>query len=313
MIECFISHVFMEHRDCRYCHTKDALPVSVRKTRGCFNAFSIDCESCDCERNCSRKSSCKSFPIMCITESCPPTKKFYDGRCKLFFLHEKQIDFFEVKSDIKNYPDFEWHRGGISFETDDDEYEHHEWLRQFHTGAVKYTSWFGTMQNFYTIAKTILQMRKGKPEDVKPTGSLVVDYPPQTQVATGKGIPQAATEVLVEYQEYIEKADEPASVVIENENPIAVRDSGIAGDLLWALTTSKIDDDKKRRWHQWKSNIGFIDIAKSERPDLVAQLESMDKTKRTLAQKDLEALASTIGKQVKSMETDAKKSHVRKS
>ena len=76
---------------------------------------------------------------MCIAESCPLQRKVYDGRCRLEFLDESQVDFFELKSNIKNYPDFEWHRDGISFETDDDEYEHHEWLSTAPTTSVAST------------------------------------------------------------------------------------------------------------------------------------------------------------------------------
>ena len=58
---------------------------------------------------------------------------------------------------------------------------------------------------------------------IPPTGVAL----PMFTAADGKGIPKTAAAVLEGYQEWIEEADEPANVVIKNEEPIAVRDDKI--------------------------------------------------------------------------------------
>jgi hypothetical protein len=47
-----------------------------------------------------------------------------------------------------------------------------------------------------------------------------VACPPMTQAATGKGIPKNASEALQAYNDWIEEAEEPARVVVENEKPL---------------------------------------------------------------------------------------------
>lgn len=131
----------------------------------------------------------------------------------------------------------------------------------------------------------------------------IAGNPVQIQAATGKGIPKSAAEVLEEYQEWIEEADAPADVVVKNEEPIPVRDAGVAGDMLWALTISKQPDDKLRRWSLWKSGVGYIEIAKSEHPDWESEYG------KEQAQKLWTSEADIIRKQVKSVEERVKKSH----
>ena len=271
MIECFISHVVLEHRNCRYCDTKGVLTVSERKTKECFNAFSSDCESCDCERNCSRKFSCKSFPIMCIAESCPPQKKFYDGRCKLVFWHKKQIDYFEEKSDIKNYPDFEWHKPdselhrAISSGTMDkeDEYKHHEWIRQFHTDNANHKQWLRTMREFYTVAQTILDMRRGEPEEVKPIDYPVVDYlrQPQTRMP-GEDMPQSA-----EKSERITRPQKSLSELIETKVFIKI------------ITPLPKYDTPNSKWITAKEAAKLLGISEGRLGNLRIKNESVDYNK----------------------------------
>ena len=88
-------------------------------------------------------------------------------------------------------------------------------------------------------------------------------YPAMTQVASGQGNAKSA---IVAYQESIEWTDGPAKVIVKNDAPITTRDSGVAGDVLWALQVSKLPDDKIRHWALSKSGLGYVDIAKSEQP-----------------------------------------------
>ena len=80
------------------------------------------------------------------------------------------------------------------------------------------------------------------------------------------------------------------------QQPVPVRDKGIAGDMLWALQISTLPDEKIRRWTLWKSGMRYIEIAKSEKPDYEEKYGSEK------AKKFWERNANTIEKQVKSVE-----------
>jgi hypothetical protein len=60
----------------------------------------------------------------------------------------------------------------------------------------------------------------------------------------------------------------PDEMIVVNDKPIAVRDTGIAGEMLWALTMHDHPDEKFRHWAKSKSGVGHVDIAKSEDPKL---------------------------------------------
>jgi hypothetical protein len=170
------------------------------------------------------------------------------------------------------------------------------------------------------------------------------DLPSVHMVATGRGNRSEIPLEIVGETVFIDPADESAMVIIKNEHPIAVvdeaateairantaamkehtavmkehlqqpisvRDNGVAGDVLWASTISKIGEKKYVRWIKWKSGMGFMDIAKEENSDLVDQLQDCRAEKQ--AQKDLELEADTIRKQVQSVEKQTAKPHKRPS
>jgi len=114
----------------------------------------------------------------------------------------------------------------------------------------------------------------------------------QIQAANGRGVPS----IVEAYQASIEEADAPANVIVQNEEPIAVRDAGVAGDMLWALTMSKFPDDRVRRWTLWKHGVGYMEIAKSEHPEWMTTCDEK------VARQKYEAEAAKIRMQVKRME-----------
>lgn len=88
-------------------------------------------------------------------------------------------------------------------------------------------------------------------------------------------------------------AKEMSRVIVELDKPIAVRDAGVAGAMLWASQISKHPDQKFKRWTMWKSGMGYAEIAKNENPR---------STKEELAK-----AANTIAAQVKRIEEKLEK------
>jgi hypothetical protein len=91
-------------------------------------------------------------------------------------------------------------------------------------------------------------------------------------------------------------AEEPVEVWVANEEPIAVRDSGAAKDMLFVMQMSKHPDEKFRHWAMYNSGIGFTDIAKSENPKWVEEY-GQDEAQRLWASE-----ANKIRMQVRSVE-----------
>jgi len=119
--------------------------------------------------------------------------------------------------------------------------------------------------------------------------------------ATGKGNREATPFEAFGEKAPIDWADEPAKVVVENENPIVVRDNGVYGDMIRALSDSKNPDNQYRRWAMWKNGIGWTDIAKSEHPEWVTEYG------QEAAQKKYDSEADTIRHQVQRMENKMNK------
>jgi hypothetical protein len=158
------------------------------------------------------------------------------------------------------------------------------------------------MKEFILIAEKYREIRKKKvmPHpyshdrmEIPEKSDDGTDYPLQMRAASGKGIPKSAVEA---YQESIEEAEEPAVVVIKNQEPITVRDTGIYSDVLRAFIDSQNPDEKYRHWSMWKSGLGYTDIAKSEHPDWIEQFG--EKT----AKQKYESEAARIRMQVSRME-----------
>ena len=93
--------------------------------------------------------------------------------------------------------------------------------------------------------------------------SASADYPHQVQALTGVCVP----DTVDGHQEDIEDSDGSVpDVNVTNTEPIPVRDSGVAKDMLWALTMVDHPDEKIRHWAKSQSGVGNTDIAKSENP-----------------------------------------------
>ena len=118
-------------------------------------------------------------------------------------------------------------------------------------------------------------------------------FPTMTQAASGRGNPKAAVDV---YRDSIEWTDDPAAVIVKNEEPVGVRDGGLYADVLRALIDSKNPDEKYRHFAMYKSGMSYTDIAKSENPDWETQYG------REQAVKLWATEADKIRKQVQSVE-----------
>jgi len=116
---------------------------------------------------------------------------------------------------------------------------------------------------------------------------------PAPAAASGRGISESAVDA---YNESIEWADEPAAVVVANEEPVAVRDDGLYADVLRAFIDSKNPDEKYRHYAMHKSGMSYMDIAKSENPDWETQYG------REQAGKLWATEADKIRKQIQSVE-----------
>jgi len=118
-------------------------------------------------------------------------------------------------------------------------------------------------------------------------------FPAVIQAASGHGVPISATEA---YKELIEWADEPAHVVLKNEDPIGVRDTGVYGDVLRAILDSRNPDEKYRHYAMYKSGMGYMEIAKAENPDWETQYGREQANKLWATESD------KIRKQIQSVE-----------
>jgi len=118
-------------------------------------------------------------------------------------------------------------------------------------------------------------------------------FPAVTQAASGRGIPLSAEEA---YKDSIEWTDEPVHVVLKNDDPLTVRDTGLYADVLRALLDSKNPDEKYRHYAMYKSGMGYMEIAKAENPDWETQYG------REQASKLWATEADKIRKQIQSVE-----------
>jgi hypothetical protein len=113
------------------------------------------------------------------------------------------------------------------------------------------------------IADCIRAVCGVKDESAQPIESASADYPRQVQALTGVGV----SDTVEGHQEDIEDSDGSVpNVNVTNTEPIPVRDSGVAKDMLWALTMVDHPDEKIRHWAKSQSGVGNTDIAKSENP-----------------------------------------------
>jgi hypothetical protein len=130
------------------------------------------------------------------------------------------------------------------------------------------------------------------------TALLSAFYSKPTQAVSGGN-------ALGLFQGVTRQPQEPVEVIVKNEKPISVRDSGTARDVLWAVNVSKLPEEKYRRWMMWKSGIGYMEIAKSEHPEWESEYG------RAQALKMWNSEADTIRKQVQSVEKQVQKPHER--
>ena len=302
MKEYFISYYRIDYPICRACWNTDFDTIQIQKNKDCFTALS---DNCDERSPYCNWDDCNSCPCTCLTEPCPLQTRVLHCRCSIGELLENEIEYFERKSRIEENPDYVLHKD-IALETIDERHEHMKSLQEFSRYCEERDSddidivflfrpipHIDSMVQFIILAQEIRALRKKKPAiTVKPTEPAHADSP--SQIKAEHNVPIELEEMYYAAKTNTSEPYETALVEIDTPALKDIEQAVYAGTLR-ANIDSKQTDKKYERWARSKNDIGHMESAKYERPDLAERAEKGNEH----AQKDLELLSDEIRKQVK--------------
>jgi len=212
MTECFIDYYERDYPNCRIYRGFDSDVVKMRKTMECFKSMDL------------RPKDIYKSPS-CLTNPCPCVAECLLCRCSIGdLLDDEEVEIFEQDSNIKNNPDFVFHKG-ISLTSKAERYEHQKLLDKFKSdnsldsrakdfgmlspsdkeflGIQDPPSHIVKMREYIAIAETIRKIRPPVAAVPPVIHTAPADYSPQIQAATGVCVPNTTTAE----QAYIDDSD----------------------------------------------------------------------------------------------------------